>query len=106
MAIRWSWASPRIALIPALAVTGVAFFGAGGITAWLVGVTLVGLMNFGNALLSHLESWLILVLAFIFLLIGQISFGFQKRSDDIKTLHLILEKTLQPRAREPMGEIR
>lgn len=72
----------------------------------MVGVTLIGLMSFGNTLLGHLESWLILVLAFIFLLIGQISFGFQKRSDDIKTLHSILQKTLQPRAREPWGEIR
>lgn len=35
MAIRWSWASPRIALIPALAVTGVAFFGAIVWTVWI-----------------------------------------------------------------------
>ena len=35
MAIRWSWASPRIALIPALAVTVVAFFGAILWTVWI-----------------------------------------------------------------------
>jgi len=35
MPIRWSWASPRIALIPALAITIVAFFGAAVWTIWI-----------------------------------------------------------------------
>lgn len=35
MGIRWSWASPRIALIPALAITGIAFAGAIGWTIWI-----------------------------------------------------------------------
>ena len=35
MAIRWSWASPRIALVPALAITVVAFFGAILWTIWV-----------------------------------------------------------------------
>lgn len=35
MAVRWSWASPRIALIPALATTAVAFFGAICWTIWI-----------------------------------------------------------------------
>lgn len=35
MAIRWSWASPRIALIPAMAITVVAFFGAILWTIWI-----------------------------------------------------------------------
>ncbi len=35
MAFRWSWASPRIALIPAFAVTVVAFFGAILWTIWI-----------------------------------------------------------------------
>lgn len=35
MAVRWSWASPRIALIPALAITVVAFFGAILWTIWI-----------------------------------------------------------------------
>jgi glucose/mannose transport system permease protein len=35
MALRWSWASPRIALIPALAVTAVAFLGAILWTIWI-----------------------------------------------------------------------
>jgi len=35
MSIRWSYASPRIALIPALAITGVAFFGAIFWTVWI-----------------------------------------------------------------------
>lgn len=35
MAVRWSWASPRIALIPALTVTAVAFFGAICWTIWI-----------------------------------------------------------------------
>lgn len=35
MAIRWSWASPRIALIPALTTTAVAFFGAILWTIWI-----------------------------------------------------------------------
>jgi glucose/mannose transport system permease protein len=35
MAVRWSWASPRIALVPALAVTAIAFFGAICWTVWI-----------------------------------------------------------------------
>lgn len=35
MAVRWSWASPRIALIPAIAITVVAFFGAICWTIWI-----------------------------------------------------------------------
>lgn len=35
MAVRWSWASPRIALIPALTITAVAFFGAIYWTIWI-----------------------------------------------------------------------
>ena len=35
MAIRWSWASPRLALVPALAITLVAFFGAILWTIWI-----------------------------------------------------------------------
>lgn len=35
MAVRWSWASPRIALIPALSITVVAFFGAILWTIWI-----------------------------------------------------------------------
>ncbi len=35
MAIRWSWASPRIALMPALSITAVAFFGAIVWTIWI-----------------------------------------------------------------------
>jgi glucose/mannose transport system permease protein len=35
MALRWSWASPRIALVPALAITVVAFFGAMVWTVWI-----------------------------------------------------------------------
>jgi len=35
MAVRWSWASPRIALIPALTVTAIAFFGSICWTVWI-----------------------------------------------------------------------
>ena len=37
MAVRWSWASPRLALIPSLAITAVAFFGAICWTIWISG---------------------------------------------------------------------
>lgn len=35
MAVRWSWASPRLALIPSLTITVVAFFGAICWTIWI-----------------------------------------------------------------------
>ena len=35
MSVRWNWASPRIALIPALAITAIAFFGAIIWTVWI-----------------------------------------------------------------------
>jgi glucose/mannose transport system permease protein len=35
MSVRWNWVSPRIALIPALAITAIAFFGAIIWTVWI-----------------------------------------------------------------------
>ena len=35
MSVRWNWVSPRIALIPALAITTIAFFGAIMWTVWI-----------------------------------------------------------------------
>lgn len=53
MAIRWNWASPRIALIPALAITSVAFFGA---ILWTIWISFTRSRRFPNYAID-LEDW-------------------------------------------------
>jgi glucose/mannose transport system permease protein len=53
MAVRWSWASPRLALIPALATTAVAFFGA---ICWTIWISFTSSRRFPDYTIN-LEDW-------------------------------------------------
>lgn len=53
MAIRWNWASPRIALMPALAITGIAFFGA---ILWTIWISFTRSRRFPDYAID-LEDW-------------------------------------------------
>jgi glucose/mannose transport system permease protein len=53
MAVRWSWASPRIALIPTLAITAVAFFGA---ILWTIWISFTRSRRFPDYAID-LEDW-------------------------------------------------
>ncbi len=54
MAVRWSWASPRIALIPALTVTVVAFFGA---IVWTIWISFTRSRRFPDYQLNWEDLW-------------------------------------------------
>ena len=53
MAVRWSWASPRLALIPSLAITSVAFFGA---ICWTIWISFTSSRRFPDYAID-LETW-------------------------------------------------